>query len=51
MDSVDLEETLMYLFLSRGMVNSEGDDANVVDGLFAIASSIRDVAAAIRENK
>ena len=40
---------LRQTLISPNECDSNSEDANVVDGLFAIARALRDVAAAVRE--
>ncbi|HUW09424.1 MAG TPA: hypothetical protein VM537_06805 [Anaerolineae bacterium] len=45
----ELAETLDRVFVSPNCQDANGEDANVVDGLYAIASAIRSLATAIRD--
>lgn len=44
-------KALQFVLTSPNEADSNGETANVVDGLFAIARAIRDLAAAIRESR
>ncbi len=48
-DNNQLAEAIRYTLVSPNECDSNLEPANVVDGLFAIARALQDVASAIRE--